>query len=373
MVPQFIADDVVIQLPANVGSLRGWAQENGRCLHGYAYNEATQNCEIAFGIRNSACWAAFLIDSRGDFFKAWGKLVVCNASSSAQRAQCTQQAVEKAPNCPTPCDQCGPSSCFTPEWNFGRVLNPSNCRCECPESCPPGQVQNPITCSCACPPCVWGQTQDPETCVCTCPNGEAACASLCCPTGWGCCGDPGFCTPLDSIANCGACGNSCRNGMDCENGACGCQTGTLCNGACVDTRRDRDNCGACNAQCLDTQLCDEGVCRCPSTSATLCNNACVQTSTDSSNCGECGAACLQGQSCTFDPNTGEAISCMNYPTACQNGKCVCTLGFYSCGPTWCAAINFPTCCYSTLGIEAACPAGTACMADSASPLGFRCQ
>jgi hypothetical protein len=376
MFPQFLAEDLVIQLPpAYLGNVTGWAQENGRCLHGDAYNTAIENCDKAFKIRNTACDSVFAADLRfGDYRAALAKVVICNAASDALLFQCRQQAVEQAPICPTPCDQCRPWGCFTSQCAFGRVLNLSNCRCECGESCPPGQVQNPRTCSCACPPCVWGQAQNPETCVCTCPNGEPACASLCCPTGWGCCGDPSFCRPLDTRANCGVCGNSCKSGMDCQNGTCVCETGTLCNGVCVNTTSDRNNCGACGSPCVDVQSCEAGTCACPPSKPSLCNNVCVQTTgTDSNNCGECGLRCLPGQDCTFDPDTGQPTSCTNYDTSCQYGRCVCTSGFYGCGPNWCASINFPNCCYSTLGIEAACPGGSICVADSSSPLGFKCQ
>jgi hypothetical protein len=374
MFPQFITEDLVVQRPPDFLGVRGWAQENGRCLHGDAYNKAIQNCDIAFGLRNTYCWSIFAADiAFGNPWAAFAKLAICNAGSDAWRYMCGQQAVEQAPICPTSCDQCAPWGCFTPKCEFGRVLNFSNCRCECPESCPPGQVQDRITCNCNCPPCVSGQTQDPETCVCTCPNGAPACASLCCPDGWGCCGDPGSCTPLNTIANCGVCGNSCSGGMYCQNGMCVCETGTLCNGVCVDTSSDRNHCGTCGIQCVDVQNCQAGKCACPSNKPSLCNNICVETNMDSNNCGACGIPCLPGQTCTSDPNTGQPISCTNYLTSCQSGKCVCPSGAYLCGPSWCASNSYSNCCYATLGIEGACPAGAACVADPSFPAGFKCQ
>src|SRR5262245_55295551 len=122
MFPGFIADEVFQVPPTRFGSVKGWPQENGRCLHGDAYNAAIENCKIAYDIRNRACEAAFLVDkgfNKADFLKAWGKLVVCKGSSDAQYYLCRGQAVEKAPICPSPCDQCAPWGCLTPECGFG--------------------------------------------------------------------------------------------------------------------------------------------------------------------------------------------------------------------------------------------------------------
>jgi hypothetical protein len=55
---------------------------------------------------------------------------------------------------------------------------------------------------------------------------------------------------LSDNNHCGNCDTSCTYPLTCISDTCQCDTElTLCNGACVDTERDRYHCGSCNHYC----------------------------------------------------------------------------------------------------------------------------
>src|SRR5438477_36753 len=78
-----------------------------------------------------------------------------------------------------------------------------------------------------------------------------------------------------------------------------CPRGTICGGACVDTKEDRLNCGDCGQACAAGQICNSGQCASPCVTGLLaCNGRCVDPLTDTSNCGACGASCADGKFCS---------------------------------------------------------------------------
>jgi hypothetical protein len=70
----------------------------------------------------------------------------------------------------------------------------------------------------------------------------------------------------------------------------GCETGTVCGGACVDEQTNTSHCGGCDKPCPIGGTCQAGRCSCP-TGHTKCGDACVDEKTDMANCGGCGMAC----------------------------------------------------------------------------------
>ena len=121
-------------------------------------------------------------------------------------------------------------------------------------------------------------------------------------------------TPLDTVTNCGACGNSCpampNQATSCINGSC---TNSTCNagwGNCnsstadgceVDLRTDAMNCGRCANVCAmpnGTAACSDAICtigacsggwgNCNGSTADGCE---VDLRTDAMNCGRCGGHC----------------------------------------------------------------------------------
>jgi hypothetical protein len=115
--------------------------------------------------------------------------------------------------------------------------------------------------------------------TCTRANANVTCASgTCqiagCTSGFGDCdGNPanGCETPLTTIVNCGACGNVCSFANAtaiCASGVCqlgGCNAGWAdCNGiptdGCETPLNTNANCGACGVVCGPTQTCSSGMC-----------------------------------------------------------------------------------------------------------------
>lgn len=133
---------------------------------------------------------------------------------------------------------------------------------------------------------------------CLCPKGETDCNSACANT-------------QNSFKHCGACGNTCKQGEQCENGTCKactkdsiscgntcCSKGqTCCAGTCVDTQTSRTHCGSCGKQCGAGVTCSNGTCGCPDPTWSQCGTTCTDTKTDVKNCGKCGNVCPIGSNC----------------------------------------------------------------------------
>ena len=69
-----------------------------------------------------------------------------------------------------------------------------------------------------------------------------------------------------------------------------------CSFQCVDKQSDAQHCGACGNACREGLECHEGVCVCP-TGLTDCDNVCVDLTTDALNCGRCRNICESDETC----------------------------------------------------------------------------
>jgi len=183
---------------------------------------------------------------------------------------------------------------------------------------------------------------------CMNPHGTTQCvAGTCtpsCTSLWGDCNsdpDDGCETPLNTLANCGACGVSCdlpgSSNETCATGTC--QVGTCdsgwadCNGNPVDgcevnLNTSVNNCGSCGNQCTNAHgsaTCTSGVC------TPTCNplwgdcdgdpdDGCETPLNTLTDCGSCGTGCSL-------PNANES---------CTTGTCViasCNSGYADCNST----------------------------------------
>lgn len=178
------------------------------------------------------------------------------------------------------------------------------------------------SCGTTCNPRVGSCSPRPPNTTWGCEGGE--CGQLVCMTPWedcngdlglSCAGSDGCETYLGSdVANCGACGNHCKNDESCIDGQCvpdspsTCPDGmALCNGLCADLLNDSNNCGACSAPCnpngSDIVLCRKGMCRweCAPGRADCDGISGCETNlmNDPTNCGVCGNRCdtAAGQPC----------------------------------------------------------------------------
>ena len=170
----------------------------------------------------------------------------------------------------------------------------------CGQTCPADQA----ACSGAC----VMLASDPTNCGrcgVVCDQGRSCVAGSCaCPAGQTRCGEACVDTKTDS-QNCGACETSCERGLACKDGSCGaCGPGrTFCvseadpNGIwpagikyCVDTMNSPSDCGGCGAACADGKVCTAGKCGCGPLE-TECNGACFDTKVDKQHCGSCTKTC----------------------------------------------------------------------------------
>ena len=148
--------------------------------------------------------------------------------------------------------------------------------------------------------------------------------TISCSTGQTVCGQECVDTEADA-KNCGDCGIPCSTGQICQNGTCACQSGMLCNGACVSS--DANHCGNCTTSCPANQVCSDDACSASCAGGqTLCGTACVVTNgSDVLNCGHCGTTCPAGQTCNAGScgcSSGQAMcdsSCVD--TATSNANC----------------------------------------------------
>lgn len=178
--------------------------------------------------------------------------------------------------------------------------------------------------------------------------GGYECAAACVPAFDDCDGrlDNGCETSIDTITNCGGCGEACTapnptvpqlacagepaSGYECQIAACAdaqldCD-GAFDNGCEVAGNTDVRNCGACDNSCVGVLANATAVCRDSQCAIGSCGtgfadcdrerfNGCeVNTRTSMLHCGNCGAACVL-------PNA---------VTNCSAGQC----GIVSCNPGW---------------------------------------
>ena len=88
---------------------------------------------------------------------------------------------------------------------------------------------------------------------------------------------------LEDEANCGACGETCEDGLSC------------CGGDCVGLLVDERNCGGCDIRCDAQETCSNGTCC--AAGLTACGGTCVDTQTNDDHCGGCNADCGALLSC----------------------------------------------------------------------------
>nr|MDQ3037149.1 FG-GAP-like repeat-containing protein [Myxococcota bacterium] len=178
-----------------------------------------------------------------------------------------------------------------------------------------------------------------------------------------------------TLADCGACGNTCPSGQVCSAGMCAasCRPGLSdCSGSCRDLANDPTSCGACGTTCPAgpgaTAFCSASTCGivCAPGRAD-CNgdpiDGCeVDLTSTTSDCGACGAACTL-------PNATEVCTA----SLCQVDSC--DAGFDDCNA---ARIDG---CEASLSTDSAncgvcgsaCPSGQRCsmgmcLASCAAPL-----
>ena len=173
-------------------------------------------------------------------------------------------------------------------------------------------------------------------------------------------------TTTDS-EHCNGCGNRCVANTDCiggsclrlciddcdgetevcgDSGVCECRAGfDTCDGLCVDLRSDPDHCGRCFDPCGPAEVCADGDCFAGECDAGTqeCDNACVDTQVDPSHCGDCGRACPSDELCL----AGDCVlGVVLDPEICAQCPCVAECG------------AFPCCFSDYLGAEVCVDAGS---------------
>ncbi|MBX7194396.1 MAG: hypothetical protein K1X94_20240 [Sandaracinaceae bacterium] len=192
---------------------------------------------------------------------------------------------------------------------------------------------------------------------CTFMSGSPVCSGGTCRLG-GC--DPGYdncdgrddngCeTPLNTLSNCGRCGETCSgttNATEICNASLTCDYSS-CDGGFLDcgggrvngceTAFSTSNCGTCGTVCGPRESCNgTGDCQCgtgPSAGSgeactggtpDCCTNACVNLQTDVNNCGGCGVRCGAGETCMAGScRCGASASSVGGGEACAGGGNEC--------------------------------------------------
>ena len=169
--------------------------------------------------------------------------------------------------CTNVCNSANCGSC-------GRVIQAGEKCC----NCSPRMLGTNTNCSDCGDVCSLGRTCVNGTCQCSstsrqcapgkpcCPNSRECCANgTCCSTGTKCCNGACVNTNTD-VNNCGTCGTKCPTGKVCTGGVCQCPSGTqaigtcccaagqgCCNGACTSLNTV-NNCGSCGQGCFYTEF-----------------------------------------------------------------------------------------------------------------------
>lgn len=236
-------------------------------------------------------------------------------------------------NLPNATATCVGGQCQIGSCNFGFF----DCNGIAADGCEVNVQTNPQNCgSCGvvCP--------NPPNATAACLNGQCVIGS--CNAGFGDCNglfsDGCEVNINTSVANCGACGDSCgpiANGtVACVNGGCAvgsCNSGfrncdgVVANGCETNINNSVNNCGNCGIACPGVPngfvACSNGTCVIAGCSAGFANcngqfaDGCeVNTSNNTNNCGNCGIVCTPGPRVTS--------------VACVNGQCKIT----GCSPSW---------------------------------------
>ena len=229
--------------------------------------------------------------------------------------------------------------------------------------------------------CAADILNDPLNCgecgnVCQFDNASAICdRGVCrmgnCDTGWDNCGEPnnlGCYDSLDSVLNCGACGDSCA-WMQSEQPTC---VNGLCQFDCDEGWEDCDErgdngceaemgtlayCTSCEDVCDPDGTCTDQGCIAPECFSPLVDcgiTSCVDIRTDSDHCGGCFESCAGDLPCEGGFCGGMGISCLERP-ACTVGEQACCIS--SDGSAYCVA---PNACGDTGSVELQCDSADDC-------------
>jgi hypothetical protein len=126
-------------------------------------------------------------------------------------------------------------------------------------------------------------------------------------------------TPLNTLSNCGGCGNACPTRANaattCSAGVCGftCNPGyadcdgNAANGCETNLNTSTMHCGGCGNSC-GAGVCVAASCVLCPRGQTACNNTCVDTTSNVNHCGACGYACPSAPS--------------GYTPTCTNAYCL---------------------------------------------------
>jgi hypothetical protein len=337
----------------------------GSCTTQCNNNNGTAGC--ALGACTIACKTDFA-NCDGSLDNGCEVFVKSNVDHcSACGNKCT--APNGVPNCVN--GVCGVSQCVAPNADCdGDTSN----GCEVNVT---GDVNNCSGCGKACyvshgtPACTGG-----------------VCNILSCAAGWADCNAsyPDGCeAALDTLLNCGQCGNDCilpNAKTSCATQTCqiaSCLTpyancdGQAANGCEVDTSASVSHCGGCGNACSSTHgqpLCQGGTCtivcaadwgNCNATPSDGCETALTN---NVSHCGACGAACAvqngqpacNGKTCAVQTCTSPWADCdLQYSTGCETNTSTSVSNCGGCGQVCNSTNGAPSCAGGACAI--ACFAG----------------
>lgn len=330
--------------------------------------------------------------------------------------------------------------------------DPNNCG-ECSTACSPSESCVDGSCTTSCLPDCTGRECGGDGCggscgtcpaeryceassICACNVGTTECSGVCVDTSSDPdnCGDCDVTCAADEVCGSGICTSSCVpdcTDRECGDDGCGslcgtcsadrecgamglceCLAGTTeCDGACVDTTRDRNHCGGCGAACAADEGCVDGTCTTSCTADCMdrecgddgcggscgtcsadrvcdaagtcicgsgmseCGGICVDHEIDPDNCGTCGTSCEPFESCLVgeclcvpdcagrecgDNSCGGSCGACGPGEVCSGGSCLCDGSLVECDGECVDVRNDPDNC-GTCGTE--CGADESCVAS----------